>query len=87
MADAFGERAGSLAGDVDKPGIPRNLIEHGQDPLWFRKKTAVEIRFELQQGVVDSQPVVPHAPRKQINMFLLTRQPLKNLQKLGRRRI
>src|ERR1700687_4292951 len=87
VADAFGERAGALAGDVQEAGIAGNLVEHGQDALRFRQKAAVEIRFELQQGVVDSQPVVFHAPRNQINVFLLTSQSLKNLQKLRRRRI
>src|SRR5260370_27420434 len=82
VAEAVGEGARALAGDVHEAGIAGDLIEHGQDALRFRQKAAVEIGFELQQGVVDSQPVVFHAPRNQIHMFLLTRQPLKNLQKL-----
>jgi hypothetical protein len=28
VADALGERAGALAGDLDKTGIPGDLIEH-----------------------------------------------------------
>jgi hypothetical protein len=47
VADAFGERAGALAGDVDKPGIPGDLIKHGQNALRFRQKAAVQIRFKL----------------------------------------
>src|SRR5207248_11325661 len=57
MANAFGEGPGPLSRDVHKPGVPRDLIENGQDPLWFRHKAAVEVRFELQQGVIDSQAV------------------------------
>src|SRR5467141_3373752 len=87
VANALGERSGPLAGDVHETGITGDLIEHGQDALRFRQKAAVEIGFELQQSVVDSQAVVFHAPRNQIHMFLLARQPLKNLQELGRRRI
>jgi len=77
VANALGERSGPLAGDVHETGITGDLIEHGQDALRFRQKAAVEIGFELQQGVVDSQPVVFHAPRNQIHMFLLARQPSK----------
>jgi len=47
VADALGEGAGPLAGDIHKPGIASDLIEHGQDSLWFREKAAVEIGFEL----------------------------------------
>src|SRR6266403_488159 len=87
MADALGEGTGALAGDVHEPGIAGDLVEHGQHALWFRQKAAVQIRFELQQGVVDAQTVVSHAPGNQIHVFLLTSQSLKNLQQLGRRRI
>src|SRR6266705_7136067 len=87
VADAVGEGAGALAGDVHEAGILRNLIEHGQEALRFRQKAAVKIRLELQQGVVDSQSVVSHAPRNEVNVFLLPRQALKNLQELGGRRI
>src|SRR2546430_5593358 len=48
MANAFGEGPGPLSRDVHKPGVPRDLIENGQDPLWFRHKAAVEVGFELQ---------------------------------------
>src|SRR6266478_8578346 len=84
-ADALSEGAGALAGDVHEAGIARDLIEHGQEALRFRQKTAVEIGLELQQGVVDSQPVVSHAPRNEVNVFLLPRQALKKLQELGGR--
>src|SRR6266478_488588 len=87
VADALGEGTGALAGDVHEPGIAGDLVEHGQHALWFRQKAAVQIRFELQQGVVDAQTVVSHAPGNQVHVFLLTSQPLKNLQQLGRRRI
>src|SRR5712691_3094389 len=87
VANALGEGAGPLPGDINKPGITRDLIEHGEDSLRFGQKTAVEVRFELQQGVVDAQAVVFHAPRNQVHMLLLAGQPLKNLQKLRRRRI
>src|SRR5256886_17132346 len=63
MANAFGEGPGPLSRDVHKPGVPRDLIENGQDPLWFRHKAAVEVGFELQQGVIDSQAVRFHGPR------------------------
>src|SRR5216683_4410051 len=87
VANALGEGPGPLPRYLYKSRIPGDLIEHGQDALWFRQKAAVQIRFELQQSIVDPQTVVSHAPRNQVHMFLLTRQPLKNLQKLGRRRI
>jgi hypothetical protein len=87
VPDALGEGAGPLAGDLDKSGVPRNLVQHGQDSLRLRQKAAVEVGFKLQQGVVDSQAVVLHPPRNQVHMLLLARQPLKNLQQLGRRRI
>src|SRR5713101_3907986 len=87
VADALGEGAGALAGDVHEAGIARDLIEHGQEALRFRQKAAVKIRLELQQGVVDSQPVVSHAPRNEVDMLLLPRQALKNLQELGGPRI
>src|SRR5712671_376954 len=78
VADTFGEGTCALAGDVHEARIAGDLVEHGQDPLRFRQKTAVQIRFELQQGVVNSQAVVFHAPRNQVHVFLLTGQPLKN---------
>src|SRR5260370_33618765 len=87
VADAFGEGAGPLTGDVHKVGISRDLIEHGQDSLWFRQQAAVKVRLELQQGVVNSQPVVLHAPGNQVHVYLLTRQPFKNLKYLCRARI
>src|SRR6266446_3210640 len=82
VADALGEGTSALAGDVHEARIAGDLVEHGQDPLRFRQKAAVQIRFELQQGVVDSQPVVFHAARNQVHVLLLTSQPLKNLQEL-----
>lgn len=87
VADALGEGPGALPRDIDKPGISRDLVEHGKDPLWFGEEAAVEVRLELQQGVVDPQAVVFYAPRNQVHMLLLPRQPLKNLQKLSRCRI
>src|SRR5467141_1288339 len=87
VANALGERSGPLAGDVHETGITGDLIEHGQDALRFRQKAAVEIGFELQQGVVNSQPVVSHSPRNQVDVFLLPREPFEYLQKLRRGRI
>src|SRR6266403_538090 len=43
--------------------------------------------FRSQQRVVDSQPVVAHPARDQVDVLLLARQSLENLQKLRRRRI
>src|SRR5437773_6812753 len=59
---SLGEGTGALAGDVHEPGIAGDLVKHRQHPLRFRQKAAVQIRFELQQSVVDSQAVVFHAP-------------------------
>src|SRR5690349_5865487 len=87
MANAFGKGAGSLPRDIYKPRIACDLVEHGQDALRFRHKAAVEIGFKLQQGVIDSQPVVLHAACNQVYVLLLARQPFKNLQELSRRRI
>jgi len=87
MADAFGERPGPLACDIHKFRIGGNLIEHRKDALRLRQQAAIEVRFELQQSVVNAQPVVAHAARDQVYMFLLPRQTLENLQKLRRGRI
>src|SRR6267154_6442045 len=78
VTDALGKRPSPLAGDVYEARIAGDLVEHGQDPLRFRQKAAVQIRFELQQGVVNSQAVVFHAARNQVHVLLLTSQPLKN---------
>ena len=45
MANAFGEGAGPLAGDVYETRISGDLVEHGQDPLGFGQKAVVEIRI------------------------------------------
>ena len=47
VTDALGEGASALAGDVYEARIAGDLVEHGQDPLRFRQKAAVQIRFEL----------------------------------------
>ena len=36
VTDAFGQVAGALAGNFYKMRIPRNLVQHGQDPLRLR---------------------------------------------------
>src|SRR6266849_4889431 len=87
MADAFGEGSGPLARDVHKFRIRGNLIQHRKDALRFRQQAAIEVGFELQKRVVDSQPVVAHAAQDQVHVFLLPRKPLENLQKLGGGRI
>ncbi len=53
MAEALGERAGALAGDIHKAGISGNLIEQGEKALRFREKAAVQIGFKLQQSIVE----------------------------------
>ncbi len=53
MADALGEGAGPLSGDVHKVRISRDLVEHRQDSFWFRQQAPANVRLELQQGVVD----------------------------------
>src|SRR5882724_6541634 len=87
MADAFGEGSGPLARNVHKFRIRGNLIQHRKDALRFRQQATIEVGFELQQRVVDSQPVVAHPARDQVDVLLLARQPLENLQKLRRGRI
>src|SRR6266850_7769985 len=87
MADAFGEGPRPLACDIHKLRIRGNLIQHRKDALRFRQQAAIEIGFELQQRVVDSQPVVAHPARDQVDVLLLACQSLENLQKLRRRRI
>ena len=84
MADALGEGPGALAGDVHKPRIPGDLVEDRKDALRLRQKAAVEIGFELQQSVIDSQAVIAHAPSDQVEMLLLARQSFENLQQLCR---
>jgi len=70
MTDAFGEGPGPLPRYIYKFRIRGNLIQHRKDALRFRQQAAIEIGFELQQRVVDSQPVVRHAPHDQIDVFL-----------------
>src|SRR6266850_2755933 len=82
MADAFGEGPRPLACDIHKLRIRGNLIQHRKDALRFRQQAAVKIGFELQQRVVDTQPVVAHPARDQVHVLLLACQPLENLQKL-----
>ena len=87
MTDAFGEGPGPLPRDIYKFRIRGNLIQHRKDALRFRQQAAIEIGFELQQRVVDSQPVVAHPARDQVDVFLLACQTFENLQKLRRGRI
>src|SRR5215472_5392197 len=82
VADALGQRPGALPGNVHKLRVFGDLLQHGQQALGFRKEAAVQIRFELQQGIVDAQPVVLHAAGYQVCVFLLPRQAFKNLQEL-----
>ena len=78
-ADAFGEGPGPLACNIHEFRIRGNLIQHGQDTLRFREQAAVEVGFELQQSVVDPQPVVAHAAQDQVHMFLLACKSLEDL--------
>ena len=87
VADAFGEAAGSLPGDIYEAGVTANLVEHGQSCLGFRQELMIQVGFKLQQGVINSKAVVPHAAGQQHHVLLLAGQALKYLQKLGRGRI
>src|SRR4029077_11697007 len=82
MSDTLGEGSGALAGNVHESRIPGDLVEDREDALGLRQEAAVEIGFELQQSVIDSQAVVAHAPGDQVEVLLLARQPFENLQKL-----
>lgn len=48
VADALGERAGALAGNVHKAGIVGDLLEHSQQPLGLGQDAAVEVGFEVE---------------------------------------
>ena len=85
MADAFGYGTSALAGDVDKAGVVRDLVQGRQGTLRFGQELAVQVRFELQQRVVDSQAIVFHAALEQHDQFLLAREPFKDLEQLRRR--
>jgi hypothetical protein len=83
VADAFGQRTGSLTADLDEAGIAGDLVERWEGTLWFGQEFVVQVGFELQEGVVDAEAVVLHSPLKQRDQFLLTGQAFENLHQLS----
>src|SRR5690349_24518658 len=79
MADALCQGTSPLAANFYKTRISGNLIERGESALRFRQQLVVEVRFELQKRVVDSEAVVLHAPFEQADEFLLAGESFENL--------
>jgi hypothetical protein len=84
VADALGEGASALAANVDEARIAGDLVERGQGALRFGQQFVVQVRFELQERVVDAEAVVLHAALKQSYEFLLASKPLEDLHQLIR---
>lgn len=82
MANAFGKSAGPLSANFDEAGIAGDLIESWQSALGLGQQFVVQVRFELQESVVDAETVVFHAALEHGDQFLLASEALENLHQL-----
>ena len=81
------ERSCALAGNIDKSRIISDFIQHRQSTLRLWQQLVIQIALELQQGIVDAQPVITHAASEEHDVFLLARQSFKDLKQLRSRRV
>ena len=83
MTDFFGQGTGALAGYFDHAVVGGNLVEEGEEAGGLWEDALGEVGFELEEGVVDAEAVVLNAALEEVGEFLLARQALANLEKLG----
>src|SRR5579862_10046625 len=81
-ADARGQCARSLAGDVDEVCVRSELIERREELVGLEEQFIVVIFFDLLQDVVDAETVVAHGALEIGKIGLLAREILENRQKL-----
>src|SRR5277367_2395976 len=82
VADAFGDGAGALPSDINEARVAGDLVEGREGALGVGEEVAIEIGFELEQGIINSEAVVLHPALQKHDEFLLTRQAFENLEKL-----
>src|SRR5215469_18723879 len=77
------ESTRAIPGEVEQLVVARDLVESRQQALRFRQELAVVIRFELSQGVVHAETVVPHDARQIRKINLLAGDAFEDVQELG----
>jgi len=69
-----------LTGNIDEFRVGSDLLEQRQYSLWFGHQAPVQVRFELQQSVVDPQPIIANSPGQERIVLLLAGDAFKNLK-------
>src|ERR1700730_5851605 len=82
--NAAGERAGAVAGNVDKFLILGELIERGQEPFRLGKQPIVVVCIDLNQHVIHTEMVVTHGPLKVGEVGFLSRETFEDIEQLVR---
>lgn len=81
-SNAITQVAGALPRDIHQVRISGDLIEQRQEYLWLGQQPTAVICITFKQRVIDAETVILHTPGQELEIFLLSGQPLENLEQL-----
>ena len=81
-ADTGGEIVSLFAGDIDEMLVRSKLVQGSEEFLGLDEEVAIVVLLNLEENVVDAEPVVAHGAEEIREIGLLTRETFEDIEKL-----